>query len=324
MTRWFRYLGLLLGILATIAFVSYAIPVLKEQDLSRYLSTSAITAIVIAAFCYSLIIPMSALAWRRLLKDMGTVQTWSRLTTVMAVSQFAKYIPGNLGQHVGRAAMSMGRGIPPRPYGVTVVIEMVLAVLAAAVTGFAGCGLAGVGGSEWQKHSSAVVPFIALLACGFILAITMGRRLVPRLLERLQPGAYDSGQVALPGNSALVYAFVTYMLNYALFGAGITMMAVLLLPGQDASWLLLTGSFALAWVIGFFAPGAPAGLGVREGLMLALLQLMYSQPDALLIVIALRLATTLGDVLCFSLGIIFLSTSGKPTKSGNTFNHPTL
>lgn len=322
MKRWFRYLGVLLGIVATVAFVFYAIHVLKGQDFSRYVSISAITGIAMAALCYSFIIPMSALAWRSLLRDMGTVRTWSELTVIMAVSQFAKYIPGNVGQHVGRAAMSLGRGIPPRPYGVSVVSEMVLAVLAAAVTGLAGCGLAGVGVSEWQKHSNAVVPFIAFLACGFILAVTVGRRLVRWLVCRLSPGVYDGGRVALPGNSALVLAFVTYLLNYALFGAGITMMVLLLLPGQDASWLLLTGSFALAWVIGFFTPGAPAGLGVREGLLLALLQLPYSQPDALLIVIALRLATTLGDVLCFILGIISFYISGKRTEPGNTFNQP--
>lgn len=324
MKRWFRHFGLLLGIVATIAFVFYAVHALKGQDLSQYVSMSAITGIAIAAFGYSLIIPMSALAWRRLLKDMGVFRAWTELSIIMAITQLAKYIPGNVGQHVGRAAMSMGRGIPLRPYSVSVVTEMVLAVLAAGVTGFAGCGLAGMGSSVWQKHSTVAMPFIAILACGFILAVAMGRRLAPQLLRRLLPGARDgAAPVVLPGNGALALAFVTYVLNYAVFGTGIVIMVMLLLPGREASWLLLTGCFALAWVIGFFAPGAPAGLGVREGLLLALLQFTYSQPDALLIVIALRLATTAGDVLCFVIGAAALFISGRRTGPGHAFNHPT-
>ena len=324
MKRWFRYFGLLLGIVATIAFVFYAAHTLKGQDLSQYMSTSAITGIVIAALGYSLIIPMSAVAWQRLLKDMGVFRTWAELGIIMAVTQLAKYIPGNVGQHVGRAAMSMGRGIPLRPYSVSVVSEMVLAVLAAAVTGFAGCGLAGMGASVWQTHSAVAMPLIAILACGFILAVTMGRRLAPRLLQRLAPGEHNgTGLIVLPENGTLAFAFVTYVLNYAVFGTGIVVMVMLLLPGREAPWLLLTGCFALAWVIGFFAPGAPAGLGVREGLLLALLQFTYSQPDALLIVIALRLATTVGDVLCFVVGAAALFIYGRRTGPGHAFNHPT-
>lgn len=301
MKRWYRLFGLLLGIAATIAFVFYAVNVLKGQNLSSYVSIYAITGITIAALSYSLIIPMSALAWQRLLKSMGVSRTGTELCVIMAVTQLAKYIPGNVGQHVGRAAMAMGRGISPRPYSISVVCEMVLAVLAAAATGFIGWGLAGMGTDMGQRHGSTVVYFIAILSCGFALAIFFGRHLITRILYRFSSDAHDS-EIALPGNDTLVFAFAIYMLNYAVLGVGITIMAMFLLPGQDASWLLLTGSFALAWVIGFFSPGAPGGLGIREALMLSLLQFAYGQTDALLIVIALRLATTAGDLFCFILG----------------------
>jgi len=307
MKRWARHLGLLLGLIATAAFVLYATRTLQGQDLSRFLSGTAIAGIAIAAIGYSLIVPLSAMAWRRLLLDMKVTRSWSELCIIMSVTQLAKYIPGNVGQHIGRAAMSIGRGIPLRPYGISVVSEAVLAVVAATLTGLLGCGLSGMSGELLKHHGATVLPPIAILALVlvFVLALFLARHLLPRLLRSMAPRqSVDSTQLTLPRNRTLALALAIYILNYVVFGTGITAMVLLLLPGQPAQWLLLTGCFALAWVVGFFAPGAPAGLGVREGLMLGLLQFNYSSPEALLIVIALRLATTVGDILCFAVGAV--------------------
>lgn len=321
--RWAQYFGLTLGLVATVAFVIYAVRTLHGQDLSRYLSITAIIGIAVAAIGYSLIIPLSALAWRRLLADMAVNKSWSELCIIMSVTQLAKYIPGNVGQHVSRAAMSVSRGIPLRPYGISVLSEMVLAAIAASITGLLGCGLSGMSGKLLKTHGATALTFAAISASVFVLVLVIARRILPRLLRRLASGQQPSDQqVVLPSNGALAYALSVYVLNYVVFGTGITAMVILLLPGQPAQWLLLTGCFALAWVVGFFAPGAPAGMGVREGLMLGLLQFSYSQPDALLIVIALRIATTMGDVLCFAVGatVNFLP-SRQPCADARTSNH---
>jgi hypothetical protein len=320
MRRWVRHFGLLLGIVATAAFVFYAVRTLRGQDLSRYVSAAAIAGIAIAAMGYSLIIPLSALAWRQLLKDMEVTKRWSELGIIMSVTQLAKYIPGNVGQHIGRAAMSIRRGIPVRPYTISVVIEAVLAVVAATITGVAGCGLSGMSADILARHGITQLSTITTLACVFVLAIILARRLLPALLRQLaSKRGENAARNILPRDGVLAFALSTYILNYAVLGAGFTIMVMLLLPDQHAQWLLLTGSFALAWVVGFFAPGAPAGLGVREGLMLALLQFSYARPDALLIVIALRLATTLGDIVCFLAGsaAFFLTDRRAPVHAAN-------
>jgi len=303
MKRWIRHFGLILGLAATAAFVVYAVRTLRGQDLSQFASAKAIGGMVFAAIGYSLIIPLSALAWRRLLKDLGVSKRWGELSIIMSVTQLAKYIPGNVGQHIGRAAMSIRRGIPVRPYTISVLVEALLAVVAATITGVAGCALSGAGASILDRHGATRLTTIVVIACVIVLAIMLAQKTLPAVLRRFtsKDRTYGAPNV-LPRNRALASALISYILNYIVFGAGITIMAMLLLPGQQAQWALLTGSFALAWVVGFFTPGAPAGLGVREGLMLALLQFSYARPDALLIVIALRLATTLGDILCFLAG----------------------
>jgi hypothetical protein len=311
MKRWIRYFGLLFGIAATAAVAIYATRMLREQDFSQFASVSAFTGIAIGTICYSLIIPISALAWRRLLSDMGTVRTWSELSIIMGVSQLAKYIPGNVGQHVGRAAMSISRGIPLRPYGISVVVETVLAVLAATLVGVVACSISGMDAGMLAQYGDIALPAIIVLGAAFVLALVAARHLLPRLLQKFLRKRIGAAPIAPPRNSVLVYALIAYIVNYAVLGTGIAAMIALLLPQQQAHWLLLTGSFAFAWVVGFFAPGAPAGLGVREGIMMVLLQFSYSQPVALLIVIALRIATTAGDVLCFVVGSIALLLSRR-------------
>ena len=90
-------------------------------------------------------------------------------------------------------------------------------------------------------------------------------------------------------------------------------MASQLLPAERHDGPLLTGSFALAWAGGFLAIGAPAGFGVREGLMLAMLRSSYSGPDALVLIIAHRLATIAGDTACLLVGMMFtLASPNRP------------
>jgi hypothetical protein len=41
----------------------------------------------------------------------------------------------------------------------------------------------------------------------------------------------------------------------------------LTLFSQVRRFLFLTGLFAVAWISGFIVPGAPAGLGIREAIL---------------------------------------------------------
>jgi uncharacterized membrane protein YbhN (UPF0104 family) len=69
-------------------------------------------------------------------------------------------------------------------------------------------------------------------------------------------------------------------------------------------WLpVLVEAFALSWLAGFVAPGAPAGLGVREGVLVALLGPLLESALVLQIVVAFRLATLVGDFIALALGV---------------------
>jgi uncharacterized membrane protein YbhN (UPF0104 family) len=70
--------------------------------------------------------------------------------------------------------------------------------------------------------------------------------------------------------------------------------------------VFLTGAFASSWILGFLAPGAPAGLGIREAILSAWLSGALPPAQVVMLVVALRIATSVGDLLNFMLGSAWL------------------
>lgn len=78
---------------------------------------------------------------------------------------------------------------------------------------------------------------------------------------------------------------------------------------------LLLGANALGMITGFLAFFAPGGLGVREGVIVAILTLAMPLSDAALLAVLLRLWLTASDILCGSVTILSRSDSGGHSSS---------
>ena len=104
-----------------------------------------------------------------------------------------------------------------------------------------------------------------------------------------------------PGRRTTLAAMSAYATNYLLIGLGLWLAARAASLPQSLDFGVVTAAFALSWVLGFLAPGAPAGLGAREGVMLLLLDGIADSESLLAFVVLARAATMLGDCLCFAL-----------------------
>ncbi|MGK7245410.1 hypothetical protein ACSPAH_07265 [Buttiauxella agrestis] len=72
--------------------------------------------------------------------------------------------------------------------------------------------------------------------------------------------------------------------------------------------LMIGGAYILAWLVGLVTPGAPAGVGVREMILLLLLKGLVTDIDLLMAVLLGRLVTVVGDL------IFFVAASSIPDK----------
>lgn len=283
-------------------FIYFAAGSLDLQTVIKTLSSPRqLAAVVVAALLYSSIIPVTGWAWRGLLASQQENWSAGQLTRILGLTQLAKYIPGNVAQHATRAALSLGAAMGTRAFLASLAQETVLAVAASVIVGLAMLALSGPG----LGQLSAVM-FSSLLVAGGLLATVVlalaSARLHPEALRAKDGrlGRLLARLGGLPGPSATLSALLAYSLNYVLIGVGLWLVARAAGMPASVDLALVTSAFALSWVLGFLAPGAPAGLGAREGIMLLLLH--GSAPDESLVIFVLlaRVVTMLGDAMVFA------------------------
>ncbi|RDI58529.1 hypothetical protein [Microvirga subterranea] len=225
------------------------------------------------AVVYGLSNVMLALAWWNLLGQFGTAT--SRLWAIGAygITQLAKYVPGNIFHLAGRQAVGMAAGLPGWSLAKSSIWE--LALIASAGSLF---------GSLALPLMLPALP-LELGAIVFALALIVG---AVALRACLGPAA--------------VWAFGWYVGFLGISGMLFVCLVGVTFPvgvESSANWIMLCGAYVLAWLAGLLTPGAPAGVGVREIVLIFLLNGLIGESELLLAVVLGRVVTVVGDLLFF-------------------------
>ncbi|MBD3249362.1 hypothetical protein GF336_04930 [Candidatus Woesearchaeota archaeon] len=94
------------------------------------------------------------------------------------------------------------------------------------------------------------------------------------------------------------------LLAWIVIGFGFSVMVISLYDINLYLVPFLIGSFALAWAAGFLFLITPAGLGVREGVIVLILQHFTPVPVAIVISLAARIWWSLGDISAYAIARI--------------------
>ena len=106
---------------------------------------------------------------------------------------------------------------------------------------------------------------------------------------------------SLPGAPELMASHaIPSLIFFAAAGGVLWLLAVLLVaPAAGPGPLTSIGALALAWAAGFVTPGAAAGVGVREAVLMVALDGSLGPEASAVVALAFRLITTAGDgVFC--------------------------
>lgn len=217
-----------------------------------------------------------------------------------ATSQFAKYLPGNVGQYLARHAMLRRLQLPHGALLAAAVLEaasLVLAALAWALPA-AGASLKSV------LHISAGWLVLAVLVASVIAVFV-----VRMLLLHTRVGSWVSFQRPMRLLGVLV-------IHVGFFGMMVLSLVVVAAatPGVSLSAWLLIGVATVSWLAGFVIVGSPGGLGVREAVFVELLRGTVPEPTALLLAAAFRVVTFLGDLVFFVLGLLAFALLRRASK----------
>ncbi len=343
-----RLLGVLVAIAAGYYFLRQAAAAWNGVNLSALLSWRSAAFSCAALFIYLVQIPLATFIWRWILGDMGVRLPMAPAYAVIASTQFAKYLPGNVAQHIGRVAVARGFGGDLSRLALSLVYENVIALLAEhgdscrPATAESGrvlllklrflliALLAGIHVTvvflslrptptleQWlPMGSKSLLLTLATVGAGLLFL------LLPRLIRYAQrKRGLDTAVGDRLGLSAarLLLAYGAFIAAFLLLGFSFTLVMHAVAPGSGFPFLPLCGAFAAAWVIGLLVPGAPAGLGVREGVLIALLGGVTGGAAGVAAISLLRVVTTLGDFLHFLAGTWLLrKTLPKPPPAGGT------
>ncbi len=218
------------------------------------------------------------LAARRTGIDLGFA-TAARLYNL---SQLGKYLPGSIWQFVGRAAAYRQLGAPYASIRDALLVESFWIVAAAALAGvvLAGPGMAGA------ALGRLPVAIKYWLAGGVLLALLAGCAVL--VVKRAWATHY--ARLVLPSSGVLVSQALVWA------ALGLAFWALARACGLPIGAIFATGLFAGAYAIGFLVPFAPAGLGVRDGILTFGLLPYMPAGEALAVTVLARAVYLIVDV----------------------------
>jgi uncharacterized membrane protein YbhN (UPF0104 family) len=295
---WWRRVGALVGI-ALIGALGWILAG-RWQELPAEMLEPAWPQLIVAVALLLASQASSALLWGRVLEALEGRLSAAELLYIHFICQTGKYLPGKVMLMVGKVVLAVQQGRSRVAAGASVVYEQALFILSGglAVLLFAAFASADV----VTRHRGLVV-----VLCAISLAA-----LHPLVLQRFVSVIEKITGVQLAGfvlsYRKLLGLLLAYSIPWLLAGVGYYMFVDSLVPVDSSLLPDLAAIFALSGLVGVFALFAPAGVGVREAAMSAMLSAYM--PVAASIAVALAFRVALVAVDCSAL-LIALSLRGQ-------------
>lgn len=253
-----------------------------EIDFSRFnrMTWSVVAGLVLI---YGLSNMMLALAWWNLVKQFGVTTSRGWAVKVYGISQLAKYVPGNIFHLAGRQGLGMAAGVSGWALAKSTIWELGLL----SMTG----SLFGVLAAPFLLKNIPIAVAVLMFAVGVGIAAALLWRFIGTPVVRAF--IYHAGFLGISG-----WVFV-----------GLIELLVENPGNGGLPWIPLSGAYVLAWLAGLITPGAPAGVGVRELVLLFLLKGMIGEADLLLAVVLGRVITVAGDFGFFGMATLMKAKS---------------
>lgn len=290
------YAGRLIAV-AAVVFVVVSVQRQWHAIADRHLSTATWVELAAAGIVYGFLYLFIGEAWHRLASDFTQSVLSRRLTVASyAVSQLAKYVPGNIFSYIGRHAYMSRGGVANAPLLKALSWEIVFQLISAQLVIIITILL--------LPTSLKVLPADLLrdiaLAAGAVVLVTT----VLLLTNRRFAAMFGSVR---PRVETAVTVILLHMAFFSCQALVFTMLGFAI-EGRMIFPLMTVG--VASWLVGFIPFGTPAGIGTREAMVLLLAGPLIGAADALLLAALFRFTTTIGDVVCFGLGHL-IARSGK-------------
>ena len=227
----------------------------------------------------------SGWVWSWILQELKQPLTGPWGVRVYLITNFAKYLPGNVWHFYGRVKAVSKAGASTRAAALSVLLEPLLMAAAALLITLICILLAGEGlPSPYRWLQFLGLPAILMAVHPWSLNPLI------KLMSGLKPKTPESPPMsgtAIQMEQYPIQPLLGELGFVSLRSIGFLFTWIALEPVTLNQTILILGDFSLAWMLGLITPGAPGGLGVLEVTAIALLE-PYFSPGLILTVVALN------------------------------------
>lgn len=272
-----RLVSLILVVLS-IFFLAYKFYQLKNLvQLGDFFSRHSLLIVVLVVI-YGLNNFLLSCGWKNILDALDERINHPTAIQIFGISQIAKYVPGNVFQFAGKQILSLEYGLEAKKVIKSQFFEVIFLILS-------------------SLYFSLVVFMLNFLHISLYYSVGASLGLAVLGLA-----------IARKAGTGYLFSLISYML-FMLISGGVffTICSVLsAVPYDMAQAVYIISCFVAAWFLGFIMPGAPAGLGIRESVLIFLLiPVVHDQSVIFMAAIFTRIVTVGGDFIFFINALIF-------------------
>ncbi len=289
---------------AVLFFVARAL-ILRLSRVSLEQLSFSYVYVIPAAVGLLLVGIMNVFRYRIILSSFCKPPAWKGIMAVTWAPPLAKYVPGKFASVAGATWMLRKLHIPGAMALSTVMILQILSVMAALIV----AAPLTLWGPVYQRVPLAWLWCVLLVTAGVVsLHPKIFRGVANFFLRRFRRNDLASA----PGFTSYVIPVAITFLNRLLMGMVLWMLACSVAKISPSDIPFLISAFSLAGVAGYIAVFAPAGIGVREGVLLIILPYLMSdgvdaEANAAIIVVAYRALQIIVELFLAVIGLLMIS-----------------
>ena len=296
-------LGRILAVLC-IMFVIYSLYKI-DIDLSYFANPYVI---FLDLFGLSLLVVLysyiNAYIWKLYLDFFSGVHTSAyEVITIYLKSNIAKYLPGNVIQYVGRNVLGKKLKIGQKGIVLATVAELVSLtcgnIIFALVMSLQNTKSVIVRlWTEYNlKKSISIISIlgIAIVVIGICCLIKSG------FIRKMKDNITEDKIKKVVRLFCVVFILYTIVFTVS----ALILWRILYILKTDIGFANVASANALSWLAGYIVPGAPGGIGIREVVLVWLLEAECLPELVILSAVLLRICVIFGDFLSF-LGAVFM------------------
>jgi hypothetical protein len=262
--------------------VGFSADEMGQLDLSswdfRLLPILGSVVVLMVGYC------VSAALWGRMVHELGgpTLDPWDAVRLFM-IANLGRYIPGKVWQIAGLAALAKTRGVPASLASAAAIMGQVIALAGATVVGLA---VFFGPNQEWRIYGE--VGLLATIVLVLLISTPGTHNALVGVLFRIAKKEAPSRRL---GRSTFgVRWLILYVLNWGIYASAFWLLYLGLQPFEP--FVRVGPAFAAAYVVGYVALFAPAGVGVRESAIIVFLSPIASPATAAAVAVLARAWTT--------------------------------